>query len=231
MRARVLGLVAVCFVIAAVFFVSRNHDKTNEGEGTVGTSEKAAEPLAKTATVPQPPAVPAKSIEQQPPATATGGQTALPKNSPEPVVAPPAVATTPPASVPNTAPISSPPAMVPPPPVVNSVPTVPGQGAPVVSPEEVAMDVDKVTLSLRDYRTIMGENPVGTNAEITKALNGGNPKEARLLQEGLPVNRDGELVDRWGTPYFFHQLSKDHMQIRSAGPDRKMWTEDDTFSN
>lgn len=110
-------------------------------------------------------------------------------------------------------------------------PSAPGGNAADIPPEEIAIDVDKVTLSLRDYRTIMGENPTGTNAEIAKALNGGNPKQARLLQQGLAQNADGELVDRWGTPYFFHQLSKDQMQIRSAGPDRQMWTDDDVFSN
>ena len=41
------------------------------------------------------------------------------------------------------------------------------------------------------------------------------------------VNEKGELVDPWGTPYFFHQLSAMEMEIRSAGPDRIMWTEDD----
>ncbi len=110
-------------------------------------------------------------------------------------------------------------------------PSAPGGNAADIPPEEIAIDVDKVTLSLRDFRTIMGENPTGTNAEIAKALNGGNPKQARLLQQGLAQNADGELVDRWGTPYFFHQLSKDQMQIRSAGPDRQMWTDDDIFSN
>jgi hypothetical protein len=94
---------------------------------------------------------------------------------------------------------------------------------------EVAQDLDKVTMSLRDYRTIMGENPVGTNAEIAAALNGGNRKHARLLQEGLQMNGNGELIDRWGTPYFFHQLSKTNMEIRSAGPDLQMWTDDDTI--
>ena len=83
---------------------------------------------------------------------------------------------------------------------------------------------------LRDYRTIAGENPVGSNAEITKALMGDNPKQARLVPEGMTVNGGGELVDRWGTPYFFHQLSKDDMEIRSAGPDRKMWTADDIIA-
>jgi hypothetical protein len=43
----------------------------------------------------------------------------------------------------------------------------------------------------------------------------------------MKLNDKGELVDRWGTPYFFHQLSRDHMEIRSAGPDKVMWTQDD----
>ncbi len=107
----------------------------------------------------------------------------------------------------------------------------PGANAPEVPSEQAAIDLDKVNMSLRDFRTILGENPVGTNVEITRALNGANPKQARLLQEGLVINPNGELVDRWGTPYFFHQLSKDHMEIRSAGPDRQMGTNDDSVSN
>lgn len=97
--------------------------------------------------------------------------------------------------------------------------------------EEVAIDVDKVSLSLRDYRTITGENPVGTNAEITRSLNRGNPKQASLLPDGDRMNGHGELIDRWGTPYFFHQISKTYMEIRSAGPDKVMWTNDDVVSN
>jgi hypothetical protein len=106
-----------------------------------------------------------------------------------------------------------------------------GGEAPTLSAEEVAIEVDKIRLSLRDYRTVMGENPVGTNAEITAALDGANPKQARLLREGQSVNGKGELVDPWGTPYFFHQLSKSQMEIWSAGPDRTMGTGDDTIAN
>ena len=80
----------------------------------------------------------------------------------------------------------------------------------------------------RDYRSLYGENPVGTNAEIMKALMGGNPKGAQLgPPEGASLNGQGELIDRWGTPYFFHQISKDQMEVISAGPDRKMFTRDD----
>ncbi|MDB6020553.1 MAG: hypothetical protein JWQ04_410, partial [Pedosphaera sp.] len=72
-------------------------------------------------------------------------------------------------------------------------------------------------------------NPVGTNAEITSALNGNNPKQTVFIdpQAGLRINGQGELVDAWGTPLFFHQLSGTEMEIRSAGPDKQMWTLDD----
>jgi len=97
---------------------------------------------------------------------------------------------------------------------------------------EVAADFDKISLMLRNYRSLTGENPVGTNAEIMKAIMGGNPKGAQLgPPEGQHLNENGELIDRWGTPYFFHQLSKDLMEIHSAGPDRRMGNEDDIVSD
>lgn len=81
---------------------------------------------------------------------------------------------------------------------------------------------------LSDYRTRMKENPIGSNAEIMRAVMGGNEARARLgPPEGQTLNASGELVDRWGNAYFFHQLSRDSMEIRSAGPDGKMWTTDD----
>ena len=97
---------------------------------------------------------------------------------------------------------------------------------------EIAADFDKINLMLRDYRSLTGENPVGTNAEIMHAIMGGNPKGAQLgPPAGQQLNANGELIDRWGTPYFFHQLSKDLMEIHSAGPDRRMGNEDDFVSD
>ena len=62
-------------------------------------------------------------------------------------------------------------------------------------------------------------------------LMGGNAKEATLgPPPGITLNANGELVDQWNTPYFFHQLSKDVMEIRSAGPDKVMWTADDVVA-
>ena len=81
---------------------------------------------------------------------------------------------------------------------------------------------------IRTYGQRFRGNPVGNNAEITAALRSENPKGANLLDEAAGVvNERGELTDAWGTPYFFHQLSGTEMEIRSAGPDRRMYTADD----
>lgn len=97
--------------------------------------------------------------------------------------------------------------------------------------EQVAaamIEVDKVSLMFRDYRSIAGANPVGTNAEIMKAVMGDNPKQAKLgPPEGQHLNARGELIDPWGTAYFFHQMSATEMEIHSAGPDKAFATPDD----
>ena len=99
---------------------------------------------------------------------------------------------------------------------------------PAVDDEAIERDLTHVQLMFREYRDLLGENPVGNNAEIMKAVFGGNKKQAKIgMPEGQGMNADGELLDRWGTPYFFHQVSRDKMEVRSAGPDRQMWTADD----
>jgi hypothetical protein len=130
--------------------------------------------------------------------------------------------------------------------LVASTAGVPGQGfamataAPPLPPDlpppkprivpspEALKDMDDIQFMLRDYRTRLGDNPTGTNAEIMKEVMGGNRVQARLgPPEGQRLNEQGELIDRWGAPYFFHQLSRNEMEIRSAGPDQTMWTADD----
>ena len=71
-------------------------------------------------------------------------------------------------------------------------------------------------------------NPVGENAEITAALTGDNAVRFAFIPPGhRAIGARGELVDRWGTPFRFHQLSGTQMEIRSAGPDKKFGTADD----
>ncbi|HXT13582.1 MAG TPA: hypothetical protein VN873_18675 [Candidatus Angelobacter sp.] len=88
--------------------------------------------------------------------------------------------------------------------------------------------LDKARVVIHNYNAAFGENPVGTNPEITAALRGKNPKSIDFLADSsLRVNEKGEMLDAYGTPFFFHQISGQEMEIRSAGPDRIMWTPDD----
>jgi hypothetical protein len=92
-----------------------------------------------------------------------------------------------------------------------------------------AIVMENVRRVFRDYAARFGGNPVGTNPEITCALAGDNPRQVNFLNEeaGVRVNDKGELVDPWGVPFFLHQLSAKEMEIHSAGPDMRMWTDDD----
>jgi hypothetical protein len=158
--------------------------------------------------------------------------------------APPAAPPQPPASLPEPAPADDPVSAAPRPrndasqaagrrdynnPLVAAIPaSTPGPRQAADEDPEIAASFDEISRMLRAYHDLTGGNPVGTNREIMQAVMGGNPKGAQL---GPPdadgLNADGELVDRWGTPYFFHQLGKDLMEIHSAGPDRRMGNDDD----
>jgi hypothetical protein len=89
--------------------------------------------------------------------------------------------------------------------------------------------LDNARVAIHNYAAAFGENPVGTNPEITAALMGKNPKQINFIpaESGLHVDANGALLDGFGTPLFFHQISGHEMEIRSAGEDRKMWTFDD----
>jgi len=83
---------------------------------------------------------------------------------------------------------------------------------------------------LRDYRAAMGQYPIGTNSEITNALFGANPRGAQFLGPEAKRNENRELVDQWGHPYFFHQISGRELELRSSGADGVMWNKDDEVS-
>ena len=94
----------------------------------------------------------------------------------------------------------------------------------------IARDLDIVTQIFEAWLSNFPRegNPVGENAEITAALMGDNRLELALIPKGhRALNERGELCDRWGTPFRFHQLSGTKMEVRSAGPDRKFATQDD----
>lgn len=90
-------------------------------------------------------------------------------------------------------------------------------------------DIQILQQVLYNYRQAAGANPEGgENGAIADRLFGKNNMGVRFLPERSDwVNQDGELVDRWGTPYFFHSVSAEEMEIVSAGPDKELWTDDD----
>lgn len=103
-----------------------------------------------------------------------------------------------------------------------------------VATNETALDdVQSVSMILEEYRRAFGAMPVGElNDEIVRRLQGENPKGIAVLPKSHPaISAGGELLDRWGTPYRFHPESAWDMTVRSAGPDRKMWTNDDILTD
>lgn len=124
-------------------------------------------------------------------------------------------------------------------------PTRPPSDFVTVDPSAYAGLYDPATSPLRDLNMVasMLENffvsflgqaprpPLGSNQEITAALTGRNAQDLVFFPPDHPgINPAGELCDRWGTPYLFHPLSADHFEIRSAGPDRDLFTADDLLS-
>ena len=70
--------------------------------------------------------------------------------------------------------------------------------------------------------------PLGDNEDLVRALTGGNRYGDVFLATNDPsLNQRGQLVDRWGTPYHVHPRAADAIDIRSAGPDRILFTPDD----
>ncbi len=70
--------------------------------------------------------------------------------------------------------------------------------------------------------------PLGDNEDITAALTGKNKMHLVVIPPNHPaLDGKGRLMDRWGTPYFFHARSADTFDLRSAGPDKVLFTADD----
>lgn len=120
------------------------------------------------------------------------------------------------------------------------VPPRTGDQAP--QPVEVAVDeetasalaeVRRVHALLVNFHTAVKEPyrpPLGDNRDVVRALTGGNRYGDVLLATNDPaLNTRGEWVDRWGVPYHFHARAAGVIDVRSAGPDRILFTDDDVF--
>lgn len=220
MKMRSLAGTAVIVILAFVAWITFRSEKQPHGDGTSSSSSRT---ISETSGAMQAEPAPTAPASSQPPNSAASEK---PGTSPRPLSAAPApsaAAPGPGAQAPGG--IVSPQLTVAPAMTPGPSPEAPAVGE--INVELITGDLDQLSLSLRDYRTLMTQNPVGTNEEITAALTGRNPKGARLAPDDSKVNGEGRLVDRWGTPYFFHQMSSTSMEIHSAGPDKKMGTDDD----
>ncbi len=66
------------------------------------------------------------------------------------------------------------------------------------------------------------------NAQFMRALAGNNPSGLVVFPVGhRRLDANGALLDAWGTPFAFHPVSRQYLEIRSAGADREMYTADD----
>lgn len=95
----------------------------------------------------------------------------------------------------------------------------------------IQQDLTLVENLLFSFHSVFNEFPYGDNAELMAAFSGGNARKiAFVIPETVPLDSEGRLIDRWGTPFYFHRLSGAEIEVRSAGPDGVHWTVDDFSS-
>ncbi|BCX47991.1 hypothetical protein HAHE_18990 [Haloferula helveola] len=84
---------------------------------------------------------------------------------------------------------------------------------------------------VRGYFSIVKDQekyPIGGNEDLAAALRGENAYKQAFLPSVHPAfDDDGRLVDRWDTPLFVHPVAARAIELRSAGPDRTLFTDDD----
>ena len=92
-------------------------------------------------------------------------------------------------------------------------------------------DLNLLSALMQSYFTLVkthARHPMSVNEDVVEALLGKNPaKEVFLGKDHPAINDRGQLIDRYGSALFFHAVGAGHFEIRSAGPDKALWTEDD----
>lgn len=96
------------------------------------------------------------------------------------------------------------------------------------SPEQ---DLEILHSLIQEFIEIVKEPnrpPLGLNEDVVKALTGQNRMQLATIPTNHPaISSNGQLTDRWGSPYFIHPRSADAFEVRSAGPDKTLFTTDD----
>ncbi len=107
-----------------------------------------------------------------------------------------------------------------------------GYASPASTPENDLTLVSRLMGNALLLVKSAGDRPLSANEDWAALFLGANPDQERFLPSQHPaLNARGQLVDRWGSPLHFHALGGGRHEIRSAGPDRKLWTADDLHRN
>lgn len=103
-----------------------------------------------------------------------------------------------------------------------------GFGDPELPPID---DLRRIHRVVSGYFSIVKDHsrhPIGGNADLAAVLRGENAHQQAFIPPDHRVfGADGRLVDRWGSPLFVHPLAARAIELRSAGPDRRLFTPDD----
>jgi hypothetical protein len=92
-------------------------------------------------------------------------------------------------------------------------------------------DLEIVNEFFTMYLKNFSDLSVGSNEDLTAILTGSNPMQGVLFPADSPMIMNGQIVDRWGSPYWLHPNSGANVEIRSAGPDKSLFTPDDVIFN
>ncbi len=103
-----------------------------------------------------------------------------------------------------------------------------GYGDPATPPLD---DLKKIQRVATGYFSVIKDSsrfPIGGNEDLAAALRGENPNREVFVKADHPVfSSVGLLTDRWGSPLIVHPQSWRVIELRSAGPDKVPYNEDD----
>jgi hypothetical protein len=86
--------------------------------------------------------------------------------------------------------------------------------------------------AIAQYAVVFHNYPANNNAALTRNLTGDNPQQLQLINlSESSTNKDGQMVDIWGTPYKFTFNSTNSFMIMSAGINRTFGDTDDIVFN
>jgi len=103
-----------------------------------------------------------------------------------------------------------------------------GYGEKDRNPKKDISALNDLLATLRSEIRNMDTRFISTNEDIAEVLLGKNRFNLKFIAEdSKALNEKKQIIDRWGSPVLFHVETAKEIAIRSAGPDKEMFTADD----